>query len=120
MSWRSGHLRRYQALHIVKSILATLLILLASSALGQEGQGRVAAPGTRLPDEGRAQRVAQAIGVLATAGLGSLLATALLKRADTRARDRHFFPDVEVGQRLGAPCGGGKIRSRSFGRSAKS
>jgi hypothetical protein len=39
-----------------------------------------------------------------------------LNRAEARSLVRYVFPKVSVGTRLGAPYGGGKISSRSFGR----
>jgi hypothetical protein len=53
-------------------------------------------------------------GLVVAAILSGLLALAWLRRSDTRARQRFIFPDVNVGIRLGAPYGGGKISSRSF------
>jgi len=63
----------------------------------------------------RARTVVLAIGLLAATGLGALLVSAFLKRADARSRERHLFPKIHVAQRLGAPFGGGKISARSFG-----
>ena len=67
----------------------------------------------------RAHTVVLAIGLLAATGLGALLVTAFIKRADARSRERHLFPKIHVAQRLGAPFGGGKISSRSFGPKSK-
>lgn len=61
-----------------------------------------------------------ATGVIAMAGLVALLVVAGLKRAEARSLERYVFPKVTVGTRLGAPYGGGKVSSRSFGRGTKS
>jgi uncharacterized membrane protein YgcG len=63
----------------------------------------------------RTRMVALAIGLLAVTGLLALLVVAGLKRVEARARERLVFPRVAVGMRLGAPYGGGKVSSRSFG-----
>jgi hypothetical protein len=63
----------------------------------------------------RSRMVVLAIGLLALTGLLALLVVAGLKRAEARARERFIFPKVAVGTRLGAPYGGGKVSSRSFG-----
>ena len=64
----------------------------------------------------KSRMIALAIGLLAATGLLALLVVAGLKRAEARSLVRYVFPKVSVGTRLGAPCGGGKISSRSFGR----
>jgi hypothetical protein len=67
-----------------------------------------------------ASHTAQIRTIVFTAGLMvagiliGLLTLAWLRRSDNRARQRFIFPDVNVGIRLGAPYGGGKISSRSF------
>ena len=63
----------------------------------------------------RSRMVVLAIGLLALTGLLALLVVAGLKRAEARAGERYLFPKVAVGMRLGAPYGGGKVSSRSFG-----
>jgi hypothetical protein len=63
----------------------------------------------------RSRMILLAIGLLAGAGLVALLVVAGLKRAEARSLERYVFPRVKVGTRLGAPFGGGKISSRSFG-----
>jgi hypothetical protein len=65
----------------------------------------------------RSRMVVLAVGLLAFTGLLALLVVAGLKRAEARARERFVFPKVAVGMRLGAPYGGGKVISRSFGGS---
>lgn len=54
------------------------------------------------------------VGLLAGCGLAAMVAVTLLRRADSKAARRFHFPQVHVGQRLGAPYGGGRISSRSF------
>jgi hypothetical protein len=56
----------------------------------------------------RGRLVLLAVGFGAAAGLISLLVVAGLKRAEAKALERFVFP-------LGAPFGGGKVSSRSFG-----
>ena len=56
-----------------------------------------------------------AVGFGAAIGLISLLVVAGLKRAEAKALERFVFPKATVGIRLGAPFGGGKVSSRSFG-----
>lgn len=68
---------------------------------------------------GKGRLILLAIGLFAIAGLAGLLVVAGLKRAEARASERYVFPKVGVGTRLGAPYGGGKISSRSFGRGTK-
>jgi hypothetical protein len=63
----------------------------------------------------RGRVVLLAIGFGAAAGLIALLVVAGLKRAEAKALERFVFPKVQVGSRLGAPFGGGKVSSRSFG-----
>lgn len=67
----------------------------------------------------KGRMVILAIGVLAVAGLVALLVVAGLKRAEARSLERYVFPKINVGTRLGAPYGGGKVSSRSFGRGTK-
>jgi hypothetical protein len=63
----------------------------------------------------RVRMVILAIGLIAGTGLAALLVVAGLKRAESKAQERYLFPKVNVGMRLGAPYGGGKVSSRSFG-----
>lgn len=62
--------------------------------------------------------------LLLALGLGSgllllaLLIAAAVRRADRRAMDQLYFPSIEVGERLKAPRGGGKVSSRTFGASS--
>ena len=62
--------------------------------------------------------------ILLGLGLGSallliaMLIAASVRRADRRAADRLYFPDINVGERLKAPRGGGVISSRTFGASS--
>lgn len=63
----------------------------------------------------RGRLVLLAVGFGAAAGLIALLVVAGLKRAEARALERFVFPKATVGTRLGAPFGGGKVSSRSFG-----
>jgi hypothetical protein len=68
------------------------------------------------PDGGtRGRMIVLAIGLVAGAGLIALLVVAGLKRAEAKSLERYVFPKVTVGIRLGAPYGGGKVSSRSFG-----
>ncbi len=59
-----------------------------------------------------------ALGLGAGLLLIALLVAAGVRRADRRAADRWYFPEIEVGERLKAPRGGGMVSSRSFGASA--
>jgi hypothetical protein len=72
---------------------------------------REAAPG----GDTHVRMVVLAIGLLAATGLLALLVVAGLKRAEAKSQERYVFPKVNVGMRLGAPFGGGKVSSRSFG-----
>ncbi|MBK1828638.1 TPM domain-containing protein [Haloferula rosea] len=75
------------------------------------------------PDERpRAQRLrvwVLGIGALAGVVLLALMAVTLSRRGDAKRRDQWVFPDVPVGQRLGAAAGGGKISSRTFSQGAR-
>jgi hypothetical protein len=53
-------------------------------------------------------------GLVAGVLLLGMLGAAGLRRIERRENERFVFPEIEVGKRLGAPRGGGKIRSRSF------
>jgi len=68
----------------------------------------------------KGRMVVLAIGVIAATGLVALLVVAGLKRAEAKSLQRYVFPKITVGTRLGAPYGGGKVSSRSFGRGTKS
>ena len=81
-----------------------------------QGIGKVLDEQAAEPEGGtRLRMVVLAIGLLAGTGLAALLVVAGLKRAESKSRERFLFPKVTVGMRLGAPYGGGKISSRSFG-----
>lgn len=67
----------------------------------------------------KSRMVVLTIGLVSVAGLVALLVVAGLKRAEARSLERYVFPKISVGMRLGAPYGGGKVSSRSFGRGAK-
>jgi len=54
------------------------------------------------------------IGLVAGIGLLALISVALIRRGDEKRKDQWVFPDVPVGQRLGASAGGGKISVRNF------
>lgn len=54
------------------------------------------------------------IGLLAALVLLAVLTVTLIRRSDAKARDQLVLPDVPVGQRLGAPHGGGKISVSTF------
>lgn len=68
----------------------------------------------------KGRTVLLAIGLIAAAGLVALFVVAGLKPAEAKSLERYVFPKISVGTRLGAPYGGGKISSRSFGRGTKS
>lgn len=53
-------------------------------------------------------------GLVAGVLLLGMLGSAGLRRIERREKERFVFPEIEVGKRLGAPRGGGKLRSRSF------
>ena len=74
---------------------------------------------TRPAGGNRSRMILLAIGLISVAGLVALLVVAGLKRAEARSLERYVFPKISVGMRLGAPYGGGKISSRSFGRGTK-
>lgn len=67
----------------------------------------------------KSRMIVLAIGLISVAGLVALLVVAGLKRAEARSLERYVFPRISVGMRLGAPYGGGKVSSRSFGRGTK-
>jgi hypothetical protein len=54
------------------------------------------------------------VGVIAMIGLVAMFASRWISRADAQAGQTLRFPNVQVGQRLGAPCGGGRVSSREF------
>lgn len=68
---------------------------------------------------GRTQVVVLGTGLLAGLSLLGLLGWQLMRRIDRRQAERLVFPDVEVAMRLGAPCGGGKIKERAFGDASR-
>lgn len=49
--------------------------------------------------------------------IGLLIRQSLVKSSD-RANQRYYFPDVQVGIRLGAPYGGGWVSEKSFSQSS--
>ncbi len=53
-----------------------------------------------------------AVGVLTLLGW---LASRMMRGADVKAREQFFFPEVLVGVRLGAQCGGGRVAVRKYG-----
>lgn len=55
------------------------------------------------------------VGAACGAALLGLLFNKLMDRAEAKRKKVFHFPDVVVGMRLGAPYGGGKISSGSFG-----
>lgn len=57
------------------------------------------------------------VGLAASLLLLAMLIAASVRRADRRAEDRLYFPEIEVGERLKAPRGGGVVSSRIFGPS---
>lgn len=57
------------------------------------------------------------IGLLAGLILIAVITVTLLRRLDAKARDILVLPDAPVGQRLGAPCGGGKVSVMTFQQS---
>lgn len=58
------------------------------------------------------------VGLAAALLLLAMLIAASVRRADRQAEDRLYFPELEVGERLKAPRGGGVVSSRTFGPSA--
>jgi hypothetical protein len=55
------------------------------------------------------------VGAACVAALLGFLVSRLMDRAGAKRKMVFRFPDVAVGMRLGAPYGGGKISSQSFG-----
>ena len=102
-----GHLRESPSSEDYAERLATGLANGVSHALDE----RAAAPEGKT----KGRLVLLAVGFGAAIGLVSLLVVAGLKRAEARALERFVFPKATVGTRLGAPFGGGKVSSRSFG-----
>ncbi|WP_035609331.1 hypothetical protein [Haloferula sp. BvORR071] len=82
-----------------------------ASGIGKLLDQRAAAPAS----SSRTRTALLSIGLIAVAGLVSLLVVAVLKRAEAKARERYVFPKVGVAMRLGAPYGGGKVSARDFG-----
>ncbi|MDB0068301.1 hypothetical protein N9E90_02765 [Akkermansiaceae bacterium] len=60
-----------------------------------------------------------AIGLLVV-GLFIAISSKILGRSDKRSSRLYRFPDVLVGERLGAPNGGGKVSFTDFGSSFSS
>jgi len=56
-------------------------------------------------------------GCLLAGGLIAWLLTRWLRRYETEQAVQHVFPDVDVGQRFGAPNGGGVVVEMSFKKS---
>lgn len=54
------------------------------------------------------------VGVIALIALAAMFASRWISRADAESGRVLELPDVQVGQRLGAPCGGGRVSSREF------
>ena len=54
------------------------------------------------------------LGVIAVLGLLGMLVWKLFTRADAKSSKAHYFPDVKVSERLGAPFGGGWISEKAF------
>lgn len=65
--------------------------------------------------EKRLRFILLGVGLLAAVILVALLVVAWVRRSDAREAERLIFPKISVGMRLGAPGGGGKLSSRSFG-----
>lgn len=66
------------------------------------------------PDRWNVRVLMLGTGLMAGMLLIGLLVGAWIRRSDRKVTERLVFPEVTVGMRLGAPCGGGKISSRSF------
>ena len=49
-------------------------------------------------------------------GLATLLVSSRLRRSERAIATQHFFPDVSVGQRFGAPFGGGVVVELNYRR----
>ncbi len=54
------------------------------------------------------------LSVIAGLVLAGFLLWKLMSRADAKSRKTHYFPEVRVGRRLGAPYGGGWISEKTF------
>ena len=72
----------------------------------------------RFSSENQDEGVPKARNRLRLLGYGSVLvamvAVRFFSRAEAQSGRVRRLPDVEVAQRLGAPCGGGRISSRAF------
>ena len=54
------------------------------------------------------------LGAIAVLGSVGMLGWKLLTRADTKSSKAHYFPDVKIEPRLGAPFGGGWVSEKTF------
>jgi len=54
------------------------------------------------------------LGVIAVLGLVGMLVWKLFTRVDAKSSKAHYFPDVKVSHRLGAPFGGGWVSEKTF------
>ena len=54
------------------------------------------------------------LGVIAMLALLAMFIARWIERADQESGRVMRLPDVKVGERLGAPCGGGRISSKEF------
>ncbi len=65
-------------------------------------------------DANNLQLMAIFLSVIGGLVLAGFLLWRLMSRADARSGKTHYFPEVRVGRRLGAPFGGGWISEKTF------
>ena len=65
------------------------------------------------------EMIAVFVGFLLVAGLITLVAVRWRRRLDAAEAIKHYFPDVEMAQRFGAPSGGGTIVELGYVRGQK-
>lgn len=97
----------------VRSINDALMLM---DVLMKELEASVGASDPPLPRLGRLLLLALGLGSALL--LVAMLIAAAVRGADRRAMDRLYFPGIDVGERLKAPRGGGKVSSRTFGASS--
>ena len=67
------------------------------------------------PDAGAWMIAGVTLLAVAVLTLIGWLASRMMSGADVKAREQFYFPEVLVGVRLGAQCGGGRVAVRKYG-----